>query len=225
MSTLQLLSTPVASTRTQALEAGKATEPDILHDMQLVTHLLERGQALCQNMSGGVAGLCYEVTHITQERAHLHLGHEKLLKQLPFLPNTSITLPVRFGHVSYGALEITFDPQCSELPSISLPVAQLLAQACSWLLYTLEQALFLHGQSQQLEYQVHGSLTKREREVLQLMHRGKNREQIAEVLHIATATAGKHRQHIYEQLGVHNEHDAVLAAYQSGLLSLIEETL
>ena len=112
----------------------------------------------------------------------------------------------------------------AEQLAIPLPVAQLLAQTCSWILYAIEQSTFLQGQCHQLEYQVNGPLTKREREVLTLMCRGYNQETIAELLCIAPATVGKHRQHIYEQLGVHSERDALLAAYLTGLFSIIEDS-
>ena len=59
--------------------------------------------------------------------------------------------------------------------------------------------------------------TRREREVLDLMCRGNNQDAIAEKLCVSPATVGKHRQHIYEQLGVHCERDAILVAYQAGL--------
>ena len=56
-----------------------------------------------------------------------------------------------------------------------------------------------------------------------LLCRGYNRREIADILCIALATVGKHLQHIYEQLGVHSEHDAILAAYQIGLFSLVNQ--
>ncbi len=45
------------------------------------------------------------------------------------------------------------------------------------------------------------------------------------MLCIATATIGKHRQHIYEQPVIHCERDALLVAYQIRLFSLIEDTI
>ncbi len=226
MTTLQRSTfTSVVPAKSQAAEASKAADKSILEDMQMITHLLDLGQVLCQKMHGEVAHLCHEVSQITQERAHLRFGRERALKRVQIPLQTLITLPVRFGNLFYGALYITFDPIHTELSSIPLPIAQLLAQTCGWLLYTLEQSIFLQGQCQQLEYQVDRPLTKREREVLQLMYRGCNQDKIAEALCIAPATVGKHRQHIYERLGVHNERDALLAAYHSGVLSLIEETV
>jgi DNA-binding CsgD family transcriptional regulator len=140
------------------------------------------------------------------------------------LPAPAILIqPVQFGNQMYGVLCIAADPAHKELPALSLPVVHLLTQVCGWLLYTIEQSSFLQGQCQQLDYQINGPLSKREREVLSLMCRGYNQEMIADLLSISPATVGKHRQHIYEQLGVHSEHDALLVAYQTGLFSLIEE--
>ncbi|MBA2678504.1 MAG: response regulator transcription factor, partial [Ktedonobacteraceae bacterium] len=69
----------------------------------------------------------------------------------------------------------------------------------------------------------YGTLTKREREVLMLMCLGHDQKTIADRLCISPTTVGKHRQHIYEQLNVHNEHDALLAAYHLGFFSILEQ--
>ena len=225
MTTLQTTA-PFSASAARIATPGTKTgaESNILTDMQLAIHLLDFGQTFCQKRQRGSADLCREVERITQGRAHLHLGCERpLTSQLP--AHVLITLPVQFGYVSYGALCITSDPLHPELPSIQLPIARLLALACSWLLHMFEQSTILRGQCQQFEYQVLGPLTKREREVLQLIYQGYNREEIANRLSITPATLRKHRQHIYEQLGVHNERDALLAAYQGGLLSPFTESL
>lgn len=197
--------------------------PDLVEDLQMITHLLNMGQALCTQMQSGVDRFCDEVKRITCGRAQLCLGRQRTLKRGELPPTTLLTLPVQFGNIIYGTLCITFNPVHTEQPSVQTLVAQLLAQVCGWLLYTLEQTSFLQGQCQQLDYQVQGPLTKRERQVLSLMCRGNSQDAIAETLCISPATVGKHRQHIYEQLGVHNERDAVLVAYQIGLFSPIED--
>ncbi len=198
-------------------------QSDMLEEIQLVTHLLKLGQVLCEQMQSGLTRLCKEVRLVTDDRAYLCLGRRRMLKKGD-LPSTTVLIqPVQFGNQMYGTLCITADPLHKESPSISLPVVHLLTQVCGWLLYTIEQSSFLQGQCQQLDYQINGPLTKREREVLALMCRGYNQEMIAELLSISPATVGKHRQHIYEQLGVHSEHDALLVAYQTGLFSLIED--
>ncbi|GLV53949.1 hypothetical protein KDH_08000 [Dictyobacter sp. S3.2.2.5] len=137
----------------------------------------------------------------------------------------AMSLPVQFGRNVYGSLHIAVDPFNTEQPALPLVIAQLLAQSCSWLLYTLEQSTFLHSQCPHIDYQVYEPLTKRESEVLKLMFRGYDQEQIAEQLCIAPATVNKHRQHIYERLGVHNERDALLAAYYIGILSLFDDLM
>src|SRR6185312_2884848 len=124
----------------------------IIEEMQIVTHLLSLGQTLCGQMPSGITILCNEVNFITQERAQLCLSRQRTLKKGHFPPSTLITLPVQFSNIVYGTLCITFDPVHTEQPSVPLPIALLLAQACSWLLYTLEQSSFLQGQCQKLDY-------------------------------------------------------------------------
>ncbi|HVB22257.1 MAG TPA: helix-turn-helix transcriptional regulator [Ktedonobacteraceae bacterium] len=210
---------PLPDLDTSGIEFNK----EDLNDIQQVTYLLSLGQILCGQLHGGVSRLCREIRAITQDRAQICLGRQKAFKRVQLPPATILTLPVQFKHHVYGVLCITSDPLNPEQPAIASPVAQLLAQACSWLLFTLEQAAFVQGQCQHLDYQMDGPLTKREQEVLSLMCQGYNQDAIANLLHIAPATVGKHRQHIYEQLGVHNERDALLAAYHSGLFSLIDD--
>ncbi len=81
----------------------------------------------------------------------------------------------------------------------------------------------LQGQCQQLDYQVHSPLTKQERTILLLMCRGKTKEELAEALSISPRTVGTHKQNIYSKLGVHSERDALLAAYQEGIFSPLED--
>ncbi|WP_151759289.1 response regulator transcription factor [Dictyobacter vulcani] len=176
---------------------------------------------------GAVSRLCQEVRYVTKNRAQLSLRKEKEREtRLPGdFHQVAMTLPVQFGQTVYGALHIAVDPFNTDQPALPLVVAQLLAQSCSWMLYTLEQSTFLHSQCQHIDYQVYEPLTKRETEVLKLMFRGLGQEEIAEKLCIAPATVNKHRQHIYERLGVHNERDALLAAYHIGILSLFDDLM
>lgn len=219
------LSIPVVrSSVTRTQQEASCSEMGMLEDIELVAHLLHLGQVLCEQVQDNVAcRLCQEVKLISQDRAQLHLGRQHTLRRVKLPPGTLITLPVQFRHLIYGTLCISADLRHVAEPAIPLPVAQLMAQACSWLLYSLDQANFLHTQCQNLEYQIHGPLTKREREVLSLMCRGHSKEKISTILNITSATVGKHRQHIYEQLGVHCERDALLVAYHTGLFSLVDE--
>ncbi|WP_172631848.1 response regulator transcription factor [Dictyobacter arantiisoli] len=198
-----------------------------IDDIHTVMHILSLGQILCYQMKGAVTRLCQEVRYVTKNRAQLSLKKEK--ERDAKLPNdvdqVAMTLPVQFGQAVYGSLHISVDPFNTEQPALSLVIAQLLAQSCSWMLYTLEQSTFLHSQCQHIDYQVYEPLTKRELEVLKLMFRGYGQEKIAAALCIAPATVNKHRQHIYERLGVHNERDALLAAYYMGILSLFDDLM
>lgn len=197
----------------------------IVEDMQLVARLLVFGQGLCKQIQDVNTRLCQEISLGLQNRAQLCLGRQWLTHKQPLPPQTLLTLPVQFGNLVYGVLCVYADPLNPELPAVSQHMGQLVAQMCGWLLYTLEQTAFIQGQCQGLDYRVNGPLTKREREVLSLMCRGYGQEAIATHLCISPATVGKHRQHIYEQLGVHCERDALLAAYHTGLFSLLEEDL
>jgi len=53
------------------------------------------------------------------------------------------------------------------------------------------------------------SLTRREREILSLMAKGKINKEIAALLYISPETVKKHVQNIYLKLGVHNKIEAL----------------
>ncbi|HLG60758.1 MAG TPA: LuxR C-terminal-related transcriptional regulator [Ktedonosporobacter sp.] len=212
------------SSFSSAQSAPILQEEFALGGVQYILHLLWIGQALCKQTTGVVDRLCQEVQRITQGKAQLILGsQEQLAKTQTTMPNTLISFSVQFGDSVYGTLCIAPASDQPTTPALPFPIGQLLAQTCSWLLYTLEQSVFLQNQSQHLNSQPYGTLTKREREVLMLMCLGHDQKSIADKLYISPATVGKHRQHIYEQLGVHNEHDALLAAYRLGFFSILEQ--
>ena len=64
------------------------------------------------------------------------------------------------------------------------------------------------------------SLTEREAEVLRLMARGLGNQEIALKLFVSEATVKTHVAHILDKLGVENRVQAVVAAYESGLVAL-----
>ncbi len=64
------------------------------------------------------------------------------------------------------------------------------------------------------------SLTDRESEVLRLMARGMANQEIAEKLFVSEATVKTHVAHIFDKLGVDNRVQAVVAAYESGLVAI-----
>lgn len=63
-------------------------------------------------------------------------------------------------------------------------------------------------------------LTAREREVLELIAKGKNNSQIAKLLRVSIKTAETHRQHIMEKLGTRSVAKLTKYAIREGLTSL-----
>jgi DNA-binding NarL/FixJ family response regulator len=64
------------------------------------------------------------------------------------------------------------------------------------------------------------SLTDREAEVLRWMARGLGNQEIAQKLFVSEATVKTHVAHILDKLRVDNRVQAVIAAYESGLVTL-----
>ncbi|MBM4273362.1 MAG: response regulator transcription factor [Deltaproteobacteria bacterium] len=63
-------------------------------------------------------------------------------------------------------------------------------------------------------------LTRREREVLQLMAEGKSTSQIAEAIHVSVKTVETHRQQIMNKLGIRSIAELTKYAIREGLTSL-----
>lgn len=194
----------------------------------LFIHLFNFSQKLYGQTQGVADRFCEEVTRATQGCVQLLLRRQwsSNSDRMGLSSSTmSISFLVQFYARVYGVLCIAPDPESSTSPVLSLPEARLLAQICGLFLYTLEVSAFLENQSPRLDSQAEKSLTKRERQVLMLMCRGYDGKAIAKDLSIELKTVAKHRQHIYEKLGVCNEHDALLRAFQLGLFSPFEELM
>lgn len=202
-----------------SFSSSSQLETDVLQ----IIHLLRAGQEWCESLEGGLLQLCQEVKLILQKRGELLLGRPDMIGRVDLPYPVSLTFPVQFNKRTYGVLYIACDPLDASQPALALAVALLLAQVCSWLLYTLEQSLFLKKQCQYQGYRLPVSFTKRERAILTLMSQGYDQQTIADMLHVTLATVNKHRQHIYDRLGVHKESDAILAAYHLGFFSLLPE--
>lgn len=214
---------PSISTSHHAASMMTTRDDKSLDGIQYVLRLLWVGQTMTKQTTKVAERLCKEIISITQGKAQLVLYTSA--ENTPITPSINRSLfsfSIQFGDVVYGSLYITADSEQPTVPAIPFAIAQLLAQVCSWLLHTFEQSIFLQGQCQHLTNPLFVSLTKREREVLTLMCLGYNQQNIANKLNISPTTVGKHRQHIYEHLGVHNERDALLAAYHLSLFSILD---
>ena len=205
----------------KALKAGAAANLQFEDYTKLMEDLLSFSQALCKQTNNVGERLCKEVTRATQGRVRLSLPMRAPSngRHTPF--PVSVSFPVRFCNRFYGSLEATPDPKHPASPALPLPVVQLLAHICGLLLYNLELSAFIEGQSQRLDFQNPEHLTKRERQVLDLICRGYDEQAIAKKLNIATATVNTYQKRIREKFGIHSERDISLAAYQSNLFSIL----
>jgi DNA-binding CsgD family transcriptional regulator len=61
------------------------------------------------------------------------------------------------------------------------------------------------------------SLTKREKEILQLISKGLISKEIADILYISINTVNTHRQRIIEKLNVSNTYEAIRYAHERGI--------
>ena len=194
---------------------------DALEAIDYMRQLFELSQDLCDDIHRkDIDNLKHTVQKITRGRAFIIFHSQQPEVYLPSQVHSNFS--IQFGKFIYGTLCVLIDPDDLNQPSLSPILAELLVQLYGLLLYTCEQTAIVQGQYQKLEYQVYGKLSKREHEVLTLMCSGFTQERIAEKLNIALSTVVKHKQRIYYQLGVHNENDALIAAYHTGIVSLVK---
>lgn len=189
---------------------------------QLILDLVSFCQTLCKQTNKVGERLSKEMMRLTQNRVRLSLLFQNSSngRHVPF--PVSVSFPVQFCNRNYGTLEVAADSAHPAQPALPLAVAQLLAQVCGTLLYNLELSAFIEGQSHRLEFQQHRHLTRRELEVLKLICRGFEPQEIASKLNIAIATVETHKKSIREKFGIHSEHDIALVAYRTNLFSVLE---
>jgi two-component system, NarL family, response regulator NreC len=77
-------------------------------------------------------------------------------------------------------------------------------------------------QSRAAELDPHGTLTPREREVLQLAAEGKTGSETAAHLHVSRRTVENHRANLMRKLGLQNQSELVRYALRRGLIPLEE---
>ncbi|HEX6480928.1 MAG TPA: LuxR C-terminal-related transcriptional regulator [Ktedonobacteraceae bacterium] len=207
----------------QAYNIDFTTGTDLEGYVQLIEDLLSLGQKVYQQIHEVGESLCQEVMRATQEKARLLLPGRDLSAGQPVPFPIFVSFPVQFRNRNYGRLDVAPDSEHPGSPALPLPMAQLLAQTCGSLLYTLELTAFMEGQCKRLEDQAPVRLTKREQEVLELICSGCSQQIIAARLHIAPTTVDTHRKRICEKLGVHSERDIPLAAYRANLFSILKK--
>ena len=207
----------------QAPEISDTTVTNLEDYIQLIENLLSMGQTVYKQLHEVGEGLYQEVIRATGGRARLFLpGQDPSIDQpVPF--PVAVSFLLQFRNRTYGRLDIAPDATHPASPALPLHVAQLLANTCGSLLYTLEMTVFIEGQCQRLDSQVPVRLTKREQEILERICQGDDQQAIATQLHIAPATVQTHRKRICEKLGVHTERDIPLAAYRANLFSILEK--
>jgi DNA-binding CsgD family transcriptional regulator len=207
-----------------AVDLSQATYTNVVDYVQYAVNLLHLGQTLCGQAHGTAQQFCQEVAEHTHEQVQLSLHNQGSIEnaQQILASDSLISFPIRFSDQVYGTLHIKLDSAHPTYPVIPPIGAYLLAYICGWVLYTLKISAFLQTQYQHLSHQACEPLTKREQEVLHFMCCGYNRETIAHTLSITLTTIDTHRQHIYQKLHVHNEHDMLLAGFRAGLFSPIE---
>lgn len=184
---------------------------------KLAFQLLAMSRQLLGQTTGVVERISQEVARITRGylQVHFYQPGVSLRKSGPLTTLPSVQM--QYGERYYGVVFIAVNLARPTTPLIPLAMAQVVADMCAWLLYTLEAAAYLENQRflpQQSE-----PLSQREQQVLELMCQGYDEQTIAGLLHIRVTTVRKHRENIYRRLHVHSEHQAFVVAFTSALYS------
>ncbi|MHC4266503.1 MAG: response regulator [Planctomycetota bacterium] len=83
-----------------------------------------------------------------------------------------------------------------------------------------EELMHLYKDKTNVEDDVFGKLTQRQREVLQLLAEGKSAKEIAKILHVSTRTAEFHKYNMMEQLGLKTTAELIHFAIKHGIISI-----
>ena len=83
-----------------------------------------------------------------------------------------------------------------------------------------QDLMHLYRDEAELKTGAFGSLTLRQREVMQLLAEGKSAKEIAKILHISTRTVEFHKYNMMEQLGIKTSAELVHFAIKHGIVSI-----
>ncbi|MBF6590291.1 MAG: helix-turn-helix transcriptional regulator [Ktedonobacterales bacterium] len=138
-------------------------------------------------------------------------------------PTSEFPVPARFGARDFALLLIASCADSPGTPALPPDSMYQLARMCGALHFLLEQAALIESliMLRGLTTKIPERLTPREAQVLRLMFSGHGKAAMSEQLRITPSTLKKHLEHIYSKLDVHCTLDAVLKAYQAGLVSYI----
>src|SRR5579883_1874158 len=152
----------------------------------------------------------------TQERAAIQWEHSA-----DSLPGAfDRWLEIRWETQRYGLLGLAPGYLRS---TIRPTIPERFAQLCGLVLALVEYQTLVYYQLQQLPpAPVIEPLTPREREILLSLVHGESEFEAAQRLGITQATVHSHRQHLYQRLGVHSQHQAVLRAFALRLIDWLD---
>ena len=187
-----------------------SAEPDaatIIASLAIIGHQLHRNADHAKSL------LCQHLTEVSQGIVHLHITRTAHPTPAPCFVKR-ISMPVHFCEFTYGTLYIVV---ASGKATFSADAACHLAESCAMLLYTCEMRVLLQQVYLHLCSHTSAKLSPREQDILLLLCANKTKDEIATTLSIAPRTLDKHKQHIYDKLGVHNELAVLLAAYTRNL--------
>ena len=83
-----------------------------------------------------------------------------------------------------------------------------------------QELMHLYKSDSELKTGAFGSLTMRQREVMQLLAEGKSAKEIAKILHISTRTVEFHKYNMMEQLGIKTSAELVHFAIKHGIVTI-----
>lgn len=212
-------SNQVRSSFTDALRTAKDQPQADSSIDHFVTSLMDCGELLFGSQHPNPSAQFAEsVTRVTEQRALLLLAHAQASESnLPERLAGRASFAVARAGVCYGSLEVRYTAaEISELPT---PVIERLVRTCAFWLHLFERETMLSRLQLPTADQVQSveRLADREREVLLLLMQGYTSADMSHMMTITRRTVDSHRAHLFEKLGVSNQHQAIHIAQMAGL--------